>query len=116
MFSYNPRVELSSELEASLREFASVGAVELRENGARVAALASLSWEVRGSGAKPLLHLWSASHNLTRRVLAITNHSEDCLTLAVECFGRSKPARLEFVRVEVERPARKQSREEFCQW
>src|SRR5262249_12085198 len=78
--------------------------------------LSSLSWEVRGDGARPLLHLWSANHNLTRRVLAITNHSEHCLTLAVECFGRAKPARLEFVRTEMERSVRKQSREEFCQW
>ena len=34
-----------------------------------------MSWEVRGSSEKPLLHLWSAQFNLTRRVLAITDHS-----------------------------------------
>jgi hypothetical protein len=65
----------------------------LRENGARVAPLSTLSWEVRGNGDKPLLHLWSENHNLTRRVLAITDHSEQRLALAVECFGRSKPDR-----------------------
>ena len=109
-------MELSNELEANLRALASAGPVELRENGARVAALSALSWEVRGSGAKPLLHLWSAHHNLTRRVLAITDHSEERLALAVERFGRSRPDRLEFVRVAAERSTRDQSREEFCQW
>jgi len=109
-------VELSRELEANLRELASTGPVELRENGARVAHLSALSWEVRGQGAKPLLHLWSAQHNLTRRVLAITDQSEDRLALAVERFGRARPDRLEFVRVAVERSGREQSREEFCRW
>ncbi len=109
-------MELSNELEANLREFASAGPVELRENGARVAALSALSWEVRGGGSKPLLHLWSEHHNLTRRVLAITDHSEDRLALAVERFGRSRPDRLEFVRIAAERTARDQSHEEFCHW
>jgi len=109
-------VELSNELEANLRALASTGPVELRENGARVAPLSALSWEVRGNSAKPLLHLWSGHHNLTRRVLAIIDHSEDRLALAVERFGRLRPYRLEFVRVVAERSARDQSREEFCKW
>jgi hypothetical protein len=109
-------VELSSELEANLRELAAAGPVELRENGARVAPLSTFSWEVRGTGAKPLLHLWSAQHNLTRRVLAITDHSEERLALAVERFGRSRPDRLEFVRVSVERSARELDRDDFCRW
>jgi hypothetical protein len=109
-------VELSNELEANLRELASAGPVELRENGTRVAPLSTLSWEVRGNDAKPLLHLWSEHHNLTRRVLAITDHSEERLALAVERFGRSRPDRLEFVRVAAERSAQNQSREEFCKW
>lgn len=109
-------MELSFELEANLRELASTGPVELRENGARVATLSTLSWEVRGHGAKPLLHLWSAQHNLTRRVLAITDQSEERLALAVERFGRTRPDRLEFVRLAAERSARDQGREEFCRW
>lgn len=109
-------MELSVELEANLRELAAAGPVELRENGARVAHLSALSWEVRGHGAKPLLHLWSAQHNLTRRVLAITDQSEERLALAVERFGRTRPDRLEFVRVAMERSVRDQSREEFCCW
>jgi hypothetical protein len=108
-------VELAAELEATLREFAAAASVEVRENGGRIVALAGLSWEVRGAAEKPLLRLWSAEYNLTRRVLAITNHSEQCLTLAVERFGRSKPDRLEFVRVNFDRSARELARQAFCE-
>jgi hypothetical protein len=59
--------------------------------------------------------LWSENHNLTRRVLAITDHSETRLALAVECFGRAKPDRLEFLRIEFDRPERELSREAFAQ-
>jgi len=107
-------VEFSVELQASLRELTASGTVELHENGGRVASLAGMSWEVRGSSEKPLLHLWSEQLNLTRRVLAITYHSAERLALAVERFGRAKPDRLEFVRVDFERRARELSREEFC--
>jgi hypothetical protein len=70
-------------------------------------------WEARGSAEKPLLHLWSQQFNLTRRVLAITDHSTERLALAVQRFGRAKPDRLEFLRVDFERSARTLSREEF---
>src|SRR5271163_619674 len=108
-------MELAAELEASLKEFSASGLVEVRENGARVAPLEGLSWEIRGSGDKPLLHIWSECYNLTRRVLAITDHSEQRLALAVERFGRLKPDRLEFVRRDFQRQARELSRQEFCQ-
>ena len=108
-------MELAAELEATLREFAAAAPVEVRENGGRMVALAGLAWEVRGAAEKPLLHLWSAEYNLTRRVLAITDHSEQCLTLAVERFGRSKPDRLEFVRVSFDRSAREITRQAFCE-
>jgi hypothetical protein len=102
------------DLEASLREFATAGAADLCENGSRLAPLSKLSWEVRGAGDKPLLHIWSEEYNLTRRVLAITDHSETRLVLAVEKFGRTRPDRLEFVRVDFQRPARELAREQFC--
>jgi hypothetical protein len=108
-------VELAAELEATLREFVAAAPVEVRENGGHVAPLGMLSWEVRGAAEKPLLHLWSAEYNLTRRVLAITDHSEQCLTLAVERFGRSKPDRLEFVRMNFDRSARERARRAFCE-
>lgn len=107
-------MDLSAELQACLKEFTVAGGVEIRENGGRVAPFAGLSWEVRGVAEKPLLHLWSENYNLTRRVLAITDHSEQRLALAVERFGRSKPDRLEFIRIEFERTVRDLSREAFC--
>src|SRR5258707_15342752 len=110
-----PRMELARELEASLREFSAAATVEVRENGGRVAPLASLSWEVRGAAEKPLLHLWPAEYNLTRRALAITDYSEQHLILAVERFGRSKPDRLQFVRMNFARPRRDTSRRAFCE-
>lgn len=107
-------MDLSAELHACLAEFTAGGAIEIRENGGRVAPFSGLSWEVRGATAKPLLHLWSANYNLTRRVLAITDHSDQRLSLAVERFGRSKPDRLDFIRLEFERDARDLAREAFC--
>jgi hypothetical protein len=98
-------MKLATELTASLREFAASGA-ELLENGGRLAPLSQLSWEVRGADDKPLLHIWSEEYNLTRRVIAITDHSEARLVLAVERFGRARPGRLEFVRSDFERPVR----------
>src|SRR5260370_38292848 len=107
------RVEFAAKLQASLKEFTASGLIDIHENGSRVGSVSGVSWEVRGSGERPLLHLWSEQLNLTRRVLAITDHSEERLALAVERFGRAKPDRLEFVRREFERGARQLSREEF---
>lgn len=106
-------MELAAELQASLQEFVASGVVEVRESGGRVAPFSGMCWEVRGAGEKPFLHLWSEQFQLTRRVLAITDHSEHRLALAVERFGRSKPDRLEFIRKDFERSARELSREEF---
>lgn len=108
-------MSLGAELEASLKEFLTVGVVDLHENGCRTSFANDLSWEVRGDGEKPLLHLWAERFNVTRRVLAITEQSDQRLVLAVERFGRAKPDRLEFVRREFERGARQLSREEFCE-
>lgn len=89
------------------------GLVEMHEDGGHATSFSELSWEVRGNGEKPLLHVWSERLNLTRRVLAITDHSEQRMVLAVERFGRAKPVRLEFVRREFERGARELSRQGF---
>lgn len=108
-------MSLAGDLQEALREFAAAGPVELRDNGARVAPLSTLSWEIRGNADKPLLHLWSENHNLTRRVLAITGHSEQRLALAVECFGRLNPDRLEFLRVEFEHSPVELGRQAFAE-
>ena len=88
-------MEFAAELQASLQEFIASGIVEVRENGGCIAPFSGMSWEVRGKGEKPLLHLWSDQFTLTRRVLAITDYSERRLALAVERFGRKRPDRLE---------------------
>jgi len=108
-------MKLATELEVSLREFISAGAAEVCESGGRLTPLSKLSWEVRGSDDKPLLHICSEQYNLTRRVIAMTDHSDARLVLAVERVGRSRPDWLEFVRIDFERSARELSREEFCE-
>jgi hypothetical protein len=82
-------VKLAAELQTILQEFTSCGVVEVHENGGCVAPFSGMSWEVRGDGEKPLLHLWSEHFNFTRRVLAITDRSEQRLALAVERFQRA---------------------------
>lgn len=108
-------MDLAEDLRACLTEILIPGTVEIRENGCRVTSASPLSWEVRGSTEKPLLHLWSENCNVTRRVLAITHHAENRLTLAVERFGRLKPERMELVRLEFSRGEREVSREGFCE-
>ena len=93
-------MNLAEDLRASLQDILVPGAVEIRENGSRVTSATPLSWEVRGNSEKPLLHLWSENCNVTRRVVAITDNSQDRLALAVERFGRVKPERMEIVRLE----------------
>lgn len=108
-------MELAETLEAALREFTAHSPVEVRENGDRIKSLADFSWEVRGAANKPLLRLWSTRHNLTRRVMGIAGQSDECLALTVERFGRAKPTRLEFIRVDFHPSIRETSRAAFCE-
>ena len=108
-------MNLAEDLRASLQDILVPGAVEIRENGNRVTSVTPLSWEVRGNAEKPLLHLWSENCNVTRRVVAITGNSQDHLALAVERFGRTKPERMEIVRLEYAPAPRELSREAYCE-
>jgi len=108
-------MDLAGNLRASLEEFLAPGTIEIRESGSRVSPVQPLHWEVRGTPEKPLLHIWSENCNLTRRVLAITQHAEDRLALAVERFGRLKPGRMEIVRLQYARGAKDVSREEYSE-
>jgi hypothetical protein len=107
-------MDLAEDLRASLQEILVQGQVEIRESDARITPGVPLSWEVRGTSEKPLLHLWSENCNVTRRVLAITHTAEDRLALAVERFGRLKPERLEIISLPFARGAKEMSREGFC--
>jgi hypothetical protein len=108
-------MDLCEELRGCLQDLSKGATIEIRENGGRISSSTPLAWEVRGAPAKPLLHLWSENCNVTRRVLAITDQSDEHLLLAVECFGRVKPQRLELVRLDYQRDAKELSREEFCE-
>jgi hypothetical protein len=108
-------MKLAEDLRASLDLFLAGGAVEIRESGSRMSPAGKLLWEVRGAENKPLLHLWSENCNVTRRVLAIADQSDDCLALAVERFGKTKPDRLVIMRRDYARSPRELSREEYCE-
>jgi hypothetical protein len=90
-------MNFAEELRAGLKDLFATGSIEIRESGTRTTPLPPLSWEVRGASSKPLLHLWAGNCNVTRRVLAITDQSDERIMLAVERFGRAAPDRMEIV-------------------
>src|ERR1700739_663377 len=106
---------IAEELRARLQGLLASGTIEIRESGARITPAMPLSWEVRGAAEKPLLHLWAENCNFTRRIIAITEQSDQRLMLAVERFGRTAPERMEIVRLEFQRSAKQVSREDFCE-
>ncbi len=103
----------SSELQRALDELATAGGVEVHEDGEWLAELAGLRFEVRRAGKQSLVHLWSEERNLTRRVLRIAERSPERIILEVQRFGRAKPGRLEFLRADAARPAKRIGREQF---
>ncbi|MBV9889159.1 MAG: hypothetical protein JO119_21680 [Acidobacteria bacterium] len=108
---------LTADIEARLRKFDTATSVEVRENGVRVAtidtAIDSFSWELRGAAAKPVLAVHSEQFNITHRIVGISSESDEHLTLSFERFGKARPGRIEFLRVDFKRAARKIAREEF---
>ncbi|MGB2632826.1 MAG: hypothetical protein WAM58_02705 [Candidatus Acidiferrum sp.] len=66
-------MDFAEELRVGLEGLFAKGSIEIRESGARTTPVPPLSWEVRGTSSKPLLHLWAENCNVTRRVLAITD-------------------------------------------
>jgi len=108
-------MKLAAQLEASLREFASASAAELCEIGGRLAPLSKLFWEVRGSDDKPLLHIWSEQYNLTRRVIAITDHSDARWFWPWNALGALVPIARSLYASSFERSAWELSREGFCE-
>jgi hypothetical protein len=108
-------MDFAEELRASLQDFLTGGAIEIRENGGRLTSNMPLSWEVRRAATKPLLHLWSENCNVTRRVIAIADQSDDRISLAVERFGRSKPDRLEIIRLNYLKNPKEIWRMDFCE-
>ncbi len=105
----------AEELRANLQELLASGPIEIRESGGRMTPATPVSWEVRGAAEKPLLHLWAENCNVTRRVVGITDQSDERVMLAVERFGRTGPERMEIVRLDFKRSPKEISREDFCE-
>ena len=102
-----------AELDHALVEMAASGNAEVREDGEWLAELAALHCELHREGKNPLVHLWSAENNLTRRILRVREQSQDRIVLEVRRFGRAKPGRLEFLRTDSPRAAVRITREQF---
>ena len=103
-----------TELSHALKGITASGAAEIREDGEWLAELAAPHCELHLEGKNPLVHLWSDKRNLTRRVLRVRERSEDRVVLEVQRFGRATPSRLEVVRAQSPRPAKRVTREQFC--
>lgn len=99
------------ELEQALAGL--TGSVEVREDGQRIASLANFRHEVRVHGRRVVLHLWSDERSLARAVVRIAHKETGRLLLEVECFGRTKPGRLEFASVDLARSEKQVSRDQF---
>src|SRR5262245_12597300 len=90
-------MELARSLEQALQRVVSAGRVEVRENGAWLAALEGFASEVRPQNGAAMLHLWAAQRTQVRRVTRIVSAGPQGLALEVARLGRARPARLEFV-------------------
>lgn len=102
-----------AELDRALGAMAASGSTEVREDGEWLAELATLHCELRCDSNNPLVHLWSADNNLTRRILRVREQTGDRIVLEVRRFGRAKPGKLEFLRTDSPRAAARITREQF---
>jgi hypothetical protein len=102
-----------SELDRAIGAMAASGSTEVREDGEWLAELGALHCEFRPEGKNPLVHLWSAERNLTRRILRVREQSQDRIVLEVRRFGSAKPGKLEFLRTDSPRAAGRITREQF---
>jgi len=104
---------LTVDIEGHLRKLDGATAVEVRENGCRVATIEDFHWELRGSPDKPMLAVHSELFNTTHRIVAISAKSEGHVALSFERLGNARPGRIEFLRVDFTRPPREVAREDF---
>src|SRR5262245_21118932 len=106
-------MELAQSLEQALTRLVACGRVEVRENGAWLAALEGFGYEVRPQNGIALLHLWSAQRNQVRRVTRIVSVGPERLTVEVLRLGRPRPAKLEFLAARRKPAAGRITREQF---
>ena len=107
-------MDLAGAVTEALDRLLDAGRVEVRENGAWLAAVEDFRYELRQQGDVLLLHLWSAESNVVRRVLRIEEDGAEGLALEVARFSRPRPDRLEFVSAPAGRTPGRILREQFC--
>jgi hypothetical protein len=100
-------------LEHALAGLLTAGNIEVHEDGEWLAELAGLHCELRRDGKHRIIHFWSEDRNLVRRILRVSQCTPERVTLEIQRFGRAKPGRLEILRADAPRPARRVSREKF---
>jgi hypothetical protein len=106
-------MDLAQSLELVLARMVAAGRVEVRENGAWLAALEEFAYEVRRQNENALLHLSSGQANQVRLVTRIVRQEPERLTLEVSRLGRPRPARLEFLAARKKPAAGRLAREQF---
>ncbi len=107
-------MDLAGSVSEALDRLLATGRVEVRENGAWLAAIEDFRYELRQQGDVLLLHLWSAERNVVRRVLRIDDGGPGRLALEVARFSRPRPDHLEFVSAPASRTPGRILREQFC--
>lgn len=106
-------MELAASLRRALDELCVFGSPEVRENGEWLAGLEGVHYDVSPQGDAALLHLWSTEQSLVRRVLRVTQESQNRVLLEVSRLGYPRPAQLELVAGGAPREARRVTREQF---
>jgi hypothetical protein len=104
---------LAEAVQLALTRMLSEGRVEVRENGAWLAALEGFGYDVRQQNETALLHLWSRQQNQVRRVTRVVREDPDRLALEVARLGGRRPARLEFLAARRSPPSGRVLREQF---
>jgi hypothetical protein len=106
-------MELAQSLQQALARMTAAGRVEVRENGAWLAALEGFAYEVRQQNGAALLHLWSEQRNQVRRVTRILSEAPERLSLEVARLGWKRPVKLEFLATRKKPAAARVTREQF---
>jgi hypothetical protein len=107
-------MELAPEVEERLHKFDGAPAVDVHENGTRVATINTFTFELKGTPAKPVLRFSLDEYSATHSILAIRSSSDERLSLSIQRFGTKSPGRLDLVRKDYEPTASEIARREFC--
>ena len=106
-------MELGEAIQEAFSRLRAAGRVEVRENGAWLAALEPFEFELRPKDERLLLHLWSAEASIVWRVVAIVENERGRLLLDVARQARRGTAHLEFIAAQGARRTARIVREQF---